>query len=76
METTRQALLGRLLGRLNLRFPTLFVVFLGLTVLDLVVPDVIPFVDEIGLALLTALFALWKGRRASAAPPAPGTRRP
>lgn len=59
----RVSLLGRLLQRLQLRFPTLFVVFAVLTLLDLIVPDVIPLADEIGLALLTLLFGMWKDRR-------------
>jgi hypothetical protein len=54
---------ARLLNRLNLRFPTLFVLAAGLTLLDLVVPDLIPFVDEIGLAVLTMLLSQWKARR-------------
>ena len=45
----RVSAISRLLTRLNLRFPTLFL-FLGvLTLLDIVVPDLIPFIDEIGL---------------------------
>jgi hypothetical protein len=59
------SLIGRLLARLNLRVPALFLLFAGLTVADLLIPDVIPFADEIGLALLTLLFGLWKDRRAS-----------
>ncbi len=59
----RVSLLGRLLQRLQLRFPTLFVVFAVLTLLDLIIPDVIPLADEIGLALLTLLFGMWKDRR-------------
>jgi len=57
------SLLTRLLGRLNLRFPTLFVAFALLTALDLVVPDPLPLVDELGLALLTLLLAVWRDRR-------------
>ncbi len=59
--------IGKFLGRL--RFPQLFLILAGLTVADALIPDVIPFVDEIGLALLTALFAAWKTRRV----PAPTT---
>jgi len=59
------SLLTRLIGRLNLRFPTLFVFFALLTVLDLVLPDPLPLVDELGLALLTLLLALWRDRRPS-----------
>jgi hypothetical protein len=33
------------------------------TVADLLIPDVLPFVDEIVLALLTAIFGLWRERR-------------
>jgi len=61
-------ILTGLLRRLNLRFPTLFVVFAILTVLDLALPDPLPLVDEFGLALLTLLLGLWRDRRAPAAP--------
>jgi hypothetical protein len=60
----RVSALSRLLQRLNLRFPTLFLILGGLTLIDLVVPDFIPFIDEIGLALLTVLFGMWKDRKA------------
>lgn len=59
----RQGLVDRLIGRLGLRFPTLFLLFAGLTLADIVVPDVIPLADEIGLAMLTALFGTWRRRR-------------
>jgi hypothetical protein len=57
------SILARLLRRMNLRFPTLFVVFAILTVLDLALPDPVPLVDELGLALLTLLLGLWRDRR-------------
>jgi uncharacterized protein DUF6116 len=57
------SILTRLLRRLNLRFPTLFVLFALLTLVDLVLPDPLPLVDELGLALLTLLLALWRDRR-------------
>ena len=57
-------MLTRLLARLNLRFPVLFLLLAGVTAVDLVVPDFLPFVDEIFLALLTAIFGLWRNRRA------------
>ena len=57
----RAGLFRRFLGRL--RFPQLFVVFLVLLGLDVVVPDLIPFADEIGLALITLLLGAWKRRR-------------
>ncbi len=59
----RVALFERMARRLNLRFPVLFAVFLVLTLIDLLVPDFIPFVDEAGLAILTLLLGLWKNRR-------------
>ncbi len=52
--------------RLGLRFPGLFVILLAVTLADLAVPDIIPFVDEIVLATLTAIFGLWKERRTPA----------
>ena len=57
------SILTRLIARLNLRFPTLFVLFGLLTLVDLVVPDPIPLLDELGLGLLTLLLALWRDRR-------------
>ncbi len=56
-------MLARLLSRLNLRFPTLFLLLAAVTLADVVVPDFLPFVDEIALALLTTLVGLWKKRR-------------
>lgn len=50
----------------RLRYPTLFKVTAALFLLTLVVPDPIPFVDEILLALGTLLLANWKNRDANA----------
>lgn len=44
----------------RLRFKQLFLLTGGLFVLDLLVPDVIPFVDELLLGLLTLMFAAWR----------------
>ena len=46
----------------RLRFPTLFKITLGLFLFDLVIPDFIPFVDEILLGLGTLLLASWHKR--------------
>jgi Family of unknown function (DUF6116) len=54
-------LLLRWLG--GLRFPQLFLVFAGLFVVDFVIPDLIPFVDEILLGLATLLLASLRNRR-------------
>ena len=39
----------------RLRFPTLFLITAGLFLIDLVIPDVIPFADELLLGLGTLL---------------------
>lgn len=75
MDSLPQGLIGRLLARLNLRFPTLFLLFLALFLVDLVVPDFVPLVDEIGFALLAAIFGLWRKRREPAPGQAPGAPR-
>jgi hypothetical protein len=61
--------LGWLVSRAaQLRFPKLFALTALLFVVDFFVPDVIPFADEILLALATALLGSWKRRKASAPP--------
>ncbi|MGH8873093.1 MAG: DUF6116 family protein [Acidimicrobiia bacterium] len=45
------------------RFPALLAFTGGLFILDVVVPDVIPFVDELLLGLGTLILARWKDRR-------------
>lgn len=58
-------LLAPILGFASkLRFPTLFLVIAGLFAFDLVIPDFIPFLDEILLGLGTVLLASWKNRKA------------
>ncbi len=47
----------------GLRFPQLFLFTAALFVIDLIVPDVLPFADEILLALGTLLLASWKNQR-------------
>ena len=53
-------LLMRWLG--GLRFPQLFLLFAGLFAIDFVIPDMIPFVDEILLGLATLLLASLRNR--------------
>jgi len=48
----------------------LFLVTATLFVLDLLIPDVIPFIDEILLGLGTLLLARWKNRKPRPIPPA------
>lgn len=47
----------------RLRFPTLFALVAGIFFLDLLIPDFIPFVDELMLGLGTILLANLKRRR-------------
>jgi hypothetical protein len=48
----------------GLRFPGLLVLTVALFLLDLVIPDLIPFVDEILLGLLALLLGSIRKRRA------------
>ena len=47
----------------GLRFRQLFLLLGGLFLVDLLVPDFIPLVDELLLGLLTLLLATWKKER-------------
>jgi hypothetical protein len=67
-------MIGRLVTRFaaGLRFPTLFKIVAALFVVDFFVPDLVPFYDEILLALGTVLLGSLKARKgdmASRAPP-------
>ena len=61
----------------RLKFPQAFGIFLALFLIDLVIPDLIPFADEILLGLAATLFGMWRepagpaagGGTASAKPP-------
>jgi hypothetical protein len=65
-------MIGRLVTNFaaGLRFPTLFKIMAALFVVDLVVPDLVPFYDEILLALGTLLLGALKRDRRSAQPAA------
>ncbi|MDH3223529.1 MAG: hypothetical protein OEO23_07420 [Gemmatimonadota bacterium] len=52
----------------RLRFPQLFAVTAVLFVVDLFLPDALPFADEIFLALLTALLGSLRTRRTKTDP--------
>lgn len=47
----------------GLRFPQLFVLLAVIFLIDLVVPDFLPFVDEAILGLLTLMTGMWRDRR-------------
>lgn len=61
------ALLERFLPRL--RFPHLFALLAGLLLVDLLVPDPVPLIDEVTLALLTFLVGSWRTRGEPQPPP-------
>jgi hypothetical protein len=64
----RSSMVGPLLGFAErLRFPRLLLLTAVLFLVDLAVPDLIPFVDEILLALVTLLLSRWK-KKPDAAP--------
>lgn len=74
--SARPLLIGWLVSRLaQLRFPRLFAISATLFALDLIVPDLIPFADELLLGLGTALLGSWRSRKQSA-PHADGERNP
>jgi NhaP-type Na+/H+ or K+/H+ antiporter len=55
------SLVSRLLPRL--RYPYLFLILGGLFLIDLVIPDPVPLVDELLLAILTFIAATFTTRR-------------
>lgn len=60
----------------RLRFPQLFVLTAALFAIDVVVPDFVPFADEILLALATLLLGSWKKQRSGDASAHVHTQRP
>jgi hypothetical protein len=58
----------RLAGRL--RFPYLFLVTAALFLVDILIPDLLPFADEILLGLGTLVFGTWRRSRSN-----PGEKR-
>jgi hypothetical protein len=55
------ALVNRLIP--GIRYPWLLVLAASLFAIDLVVPDPIPLIDEVMLAVLTFLLASWRTRK-------------
>ena len=67
MAVVRNTLIGAALQfAARLRFPTLFAITGALFLLDVLIPDFIPFADELLLGLATLMLASFK----RAAPPA------
>lgn len=61
------ALISRLIP--GIRYPWLFAILTGLFAIDLVVPDPVPLLDEVVLAVLTFLVASWRTRQDDERPP-------
>jgi hypothetical protein len=53
----------------GIRYPWLFAILTGLLAIDLVVPDPVPLLDEVVLAVLTFLVASWRTRQDDERPP-------
>lgn len=65
MSTPTRSPVQEVVGSLALRLkhPWLFALLAVLLLLDLVIPDPIPLVDEVVLALLAVLVGSWRTRR-------------
>lgn len=70
--TPAQQLVGTVAGRL--RYPWLFALLMATLAVDFFVPDPIPFVDEVVLALLTVFVGSWRARREPPPDASPETR--
>lgn len=52
---------GTIMGYASrLRFPTLFMITLGLWAVNMIIPDPLPLIDEIVMGLVTLMLATWK----------------
>lgn len=60
----------------KLRYPTLFKITAGLFAISMLLPDPIPFMDEILFGLGTLLLANWKSRKQPGTPPPVLPRKP
>jgi hypothetical protein len=64
MTNDSRSLVAKLIDKIapGLRHPQLFGVLLALFLIDLVIPDPLPLIDEIMLGLLTFIAGTWKTR--------------
>ncbi len=69
MTTPQTTLIRGFLGRL--RFPQLFLLAAGLFLFDLIVPDFLPFIDEVLLAIGTLLLGSLEKKGADRQPDKP-----
>lgn len=65
-------LLGRFGARL--RYPHLFLIAAVFFGIDFILPDGLPFLDEIALGIAALLFGLWRNGRAGEPVPPPRNR--
>jgi hypothetical protein len=73
METRQKGPVAAILRYVSaLRFPWLLAVAAALFVIDLLLPDIIPFADELLLGLLTLVLAAWRKRKDTRAATVPG----
>jgi hypothetical protein len=64
-EMTQLPIIAALLKYADrLKFPQLFLLTTALFVIDLLIPDIIPFADELLLGLLTLLLGSWRKTKA------------
>lgn len=47
----------------RLKYPWLLALTVTALIVDVLIPDFVPFIDELTLAAMTALFAMWRERR-------------
>lgn len=59
--TPVQQVVGNVAGRL--RYPWVFGLLVAALTVDFFVPDPVPFIDELVLALLTVFVGSWRNRR-------------
>jgi hypothetical protein len=60
----------------RLRFPALFALTLALLAFDLLVPDALPFVDEVMLGLAAVALSRWRRKEDPDSPPKAGSPDP
>lgn len=59
--TGRSGVVENILRQLGqLRFRNLFVIAAALLLADIVIPDFVPFIDELLLGILTMMFWMWR----------------
>jgi len=64
MSDSRKSAIGRAVTKraAGLKFPKLFVLVLLLFLVDFLVPDFIPMLDEMILGLLALMLGMWRDR--------------